>query len=405
MSMARNTVPSSYEDLMVMASDAASGAGAVGAAVGLVLNLQNKITTDRTALLTAETNYQTASGTLSGLSATLAVAVEEGSAFCTQARDVLKARFGNQYSNAWVPTGFVGSLAIPRTDAELLPLTERLKNYFTANPTHEVSAAPITVTAARALAAYNALLAGRSAITTKEGEVGTLKSTRDTAKTALRKRLRGLINELRQLMGPDDPRWRSFGLNIPSAPRVPAVPEGIQADASIPGKLLVTCGVVPTATRYRFWTQRTGLDDAPVFAGVSLEASFLIENLTPGELKVFVSAANDGGESSLSDALVATVTAPSGSVPAQAFIGLSESQAEGAVHLGFEAEGATSFQVWHKGPGDAQFTLADTVATGDYVKFGLAEGAHEYKVVGVNATGNGPASDVVSVEVAEAVAA
>ena len=104
---------------------------------------------------------------------------------------------------------------------------------------------------------------------------------------------------------------------------------------------------------------------------------------------------------------------PSQQPPAQAQMGLAESPAVGVVHLTFDAAGATSFQVWHKGPGDAVFALADTVLravsgageTGDYLKSGLAGGQHEYKVVGVNSRGEGPASDAVSVGVPQAEAA
>jgi hypothetical protein len=75
------------------------------------------------------------------------------------------------------------------------------------------------------------------------------------------------------------------------------------------------------------------------------------------------------------------------------------------VRLEFAAERATSFQVWHKGPGEAQFTKADEVLDGVYVKTGLPEGEHDYQVVGVNSRGEGEASAPVSLGVGEAVAA
>ena len=106
-------------------------------------------------------------------------------------------------------------------------------------------------------------------------------------------------------------------------------------------------------------------------------------------------------------------TQPSQQPPAPAQIGVVESPAAGNVHLTFDAAGATSFQVWHKGPGDAVFALADTVLraisgagkAADYLKSGLAGGQHEYKVVGVNSRGEGLASGAVSVGVAQAEAA
>ena len=104
--------------------------------------------------------------------------------------------------------------------------------------------------------------------------------------------------------------------------------------------------------------------------------------------------------------LEAVPTHPSTQKPGPATFSLSESKTEGAVHLQFDADSATSFQVWHKGPGEAQFAQAgDSLRPGDYVTFGLSAGPHEYKVVGVNSRGEGPASEVVSIRVAVAAVA
>jgi hypothetical protein len=93
-------------------------------------------------------------------------------------------------------------------------------------------------------------------------------------------------------------------------------------------------------------------------------------------------------------------------VPAQAVITQAESPDAGEVHLEFTADHATSFQVWHKGPGEAQFVLvAEPLLPGEYDTAGLPVGAHEYQIVGVNSCGEGPASLPSTVNVAaEAVA-
>jgi hypothetical protein len=86
-------------------------------------------------------------------------------------------------------------------------------------------------------------------------------------------------------------------------------------------------------------------------------------------------------------------TAPATQFPAQAQIGTAKSSAAGEAFLKFDAEHATSFQVWRKGPGQTEFELvADVIRPGVYVVTGLIEGNHEYKVVGVNSRGEGPAS-------------
>jgi hypothetical protein len=102
----------------------------------------------------------------------------------------------------------------------------------------------------------------------------------------------------------------------------------------------------------------------------------------------------------------AVPTEPSTARPAQPRFTEAESQADGAVRLEFDADHATSFQVWHKGPGEAQFVqVGDSIRPGTYAGFGLAAGQHEYKIVGVNSRGEGPASEVATVPVAAAAAA
>jgi hypothetical protein len=102
----------------------------------------------------------------------------------------------------------------------------------------------------------------------------------------------------------------------------------------------------------------------------------------------------------------AVPTEPSTHKPAQAQITQAESQVEGAMHLKFSAEHATTFKVIHKGPGETEFSeVADVLLPGEYVKAGLPGGMHEYKVVGVNSRGEGPASQPVTIQVAAAEAA
>ena len=97
---------------------------------------------------------------------------------------------------------------------------------------------------------------------------------------------------------------------------------------------------------------------------------------------------------------------PATQAPSEAHISLAESPSAGTVHLQLDADRATSFQLWHKGPTDPQFVLIEEVLLpGEYIKSGLPGGAHQYRVVGVNSRGEGPASAVVSLNVAQAAAA
>jgi hypothetical protein len=61
-----------------------------------------------------------------------------------------------------------------------------------------------------------------------------------------------------QLIGPDDPRWHRFGLNVPAELERPARSEGLEVNNDTPGQLLVSCATVPYAERYRFFLQKAG---------------------------------------------------------------------------------------------------------------------------------------------------
>ena len=92
---------------------------------------------------------------------------------------------------------------------------------------------------------------------------------------------------------------------------------------------------------------------------------------------------------------------PAQQSPAKATITAATSPAAGQAHLDFSATHATSYDVLHKGPGDAAFAVvADDIIVTTYNATGLAAGAHEYKVVGRNSRGTGPESDASTVNVA-----
>lgn len=94
-------------------------------------------------------------------------------------------------------------------------------------------------------------------------------------------------------------------------------------------------------------------------------------------------------------------TSPSTHQPETPLVTMAVSPYAGAVHLAFTALHATSYQVWHKGPGEPVFTqVADVLEPGEYVHTGLPAGLHEYKVVGENSSGTGPACAPVSIAVA-----
>ena len=124
------------------------------------------------------------------------------------------------------------------------------------------------------------------------------------------------------------------------------------------------------------------------------------------EMTDFISAALSQGRHQFAegtpqrDVIDHIPTTPSTQAPAKAVIAVATSPAAGEAHLEFSATHATSYDVLHKGPGDAAFTVvADDIIVTTYNAIGLAAGAHEYKVEGRNSRGTGPDSDVSVVNV------
>ena len=86
--------------------------------------------------------------------------------------------------------------------------------------------------------------------------------------------------------------------------------------------------------------------------------------------------------------------------PNQAVISVATSPGVGEAHLEFDASHATSFDVLHKGPFDAEFAIvADDTVENFYDATGLDPGQHEYQVIGENSSGTGPASDIATIEI------
>lgn len=298
--MASNNIPNRYASLMVLGEDAQSGAELIGASVPLLINTEELIATDVAAAQAAQLSYKTTRAALAGLYAALAEERTLAYDFCFKARDLLRVYCGRDWCVAWQATGFEDNLAVPRSYEDLRELLVALNNYFILNPTHENAA--VGITAALASTRAVALKAAHDAIRTRWTLVDTKLIARDAAVAALRKRLSGLCKELSQRFEDMDPRWNEFGFNRPGAPTTPEVPQEVTVTPIPESRLEVACAPSPNATRYRFYYQRPIVDPAPIFAGTAEDPLFIITGLTAGQVyQVYVSAANDGAESQLSE--------------------------------------------------------------------------------------------------------
>ncbi len=306
--MATNKMPESYPGLVLLSQRCLNGATTHGADIPLILNTAARITTDRTAMLTAQATYQAGCGTAPAVGDALKAARAAAYEFGRAARNVLENYLGTKHSEAWRPTGFITNLAVPQKESGLVALITALRTYFVANPTREN--ATLNVTALQAETLLQNLTTTRQNFDALKGGCRTDRINRDAKVQAVRRRISGLVSELKQALSPLDPRWLDFGLNQPGAASVPKAPEDVTAVPTLPGQLEVSCDTSVTATSYRFYYQRPILDPEPIQAGSATDPLFIITGLVPGEsYLVYASAANAGGESELSEPATAVVSA------------------------------------------------------------------------------------------------
>ena len=90
---------------------------------------------------------------------------------------------------------------------------------------------------------------------------------------------------------------------------------------------------------------------------------------------------------------------PSQQNPGQATITVATSPAPGLAHLEFDAPGGTFFDVLRKGPGEADFSIVAADIVANVYDASLPPGSYQFKVIGKNSQGSGPASDIAIVVV------
>ncbi len=294
--MASNALPDQIDQLLTLAEDMEDGLATYGAAIGIQQNTQPVMKAARLALSSAQNDFFTSRSAKKALVTAQTVADSNAKAYIATARGILANYLGSAWSQAWEAAGFLnGSLAMPPTVAERQAQLTPFAAYFTANPTHE---APPLVTAARATALEKALSSARAAVNGAATLISQNKSSRDAADTALRARMRGLIAELRQLIGDADPRWYAFGLNAPADPNTPGIPDGLVLTLGAAGVVYADWADARRAERYRVWKKVAGVDTEFIAAASVTDSDATLTGLPSGATVEFrVTALNDAGES------------------------------------------------------------------------------------------------------------
>ena len=294
--VASNIVPNVANKLIPFAEMAANGLRDYGKAIGVQQNTEEKLRAEIAALHTARIAPIHASGTKTTASAAQNESDLLAKQFIASTRKVLSIHLGNSWNSQWQTTGFPnGSTAVPESPAVRFDLLQMLVQFLANNPGFENK--DLKVTAAWGQEIQAALSARRSACANAIRATTQSKQALDQAMLALRKRLRGLIEELRQLLSDSDPLYYAFGLNAPADPSTPCIPDGLHF------KLSGTTAYLDwadsrRADRYRVWKQTLGLDDGFQCVATVWESDYTLEDLPAGKIsRVQVSAVNAAGES------------------------------------------------------------------------------------------------------------
>lgn len=258
--MASNKLPEILDELIALTEDAADGAHQLETTVGLQQNKETAIRADLGVVVTKKAAYDVAITASPDKTAALTVARSNARGWLTMARDNFKTFLGSQPSQAWASAGWSSSsIAVPSTSDLLLPMLQAVGGYLTANPAREVAA--MNLTAARAATLHSALSDARAARNTHDALLKQAKSERDDAEEQLRTRMRGLIDELMQLLDPMSPHWLTFGLKRPGAPDSPDKVKNTRATAAGGGKVRVQCDPAARAEYYQIYQQLPDEED------------------------------------------------------------------------------------------------------------------------------------------------
>lgn len=218
-------------------------------------------------------------------------------------KKIMEAVHGKKANDGWVAAGFrTGSTAVPEKHDARQALLGAARAYLGSHATYETNlpqkdAPPQEITAAQAGALHGQMTAAFSLINTRSAEQAQCKQTRDADAKALYREVSAAIAELRDLLSATDPRWETFGLNIPASPNPPEAAGPVTLTAAGPGRVLAAWPYAVRADYYRVFLQRTGTDARAVNIADAKDLEYTLKDLTAGTvIKVYIVPANAGGE-------------------------------------------------------------------------------------------------------------
>ncbi len=305
--MASNPTPADDGVLSALAEDIADGCHLHEVVIEIKQNTETVIRAAIAGVGSAKLGLGSSVNALGTLFDNLQAADAAGESTLKDCRLRLVKVLGSQYNAGWGEAGFPNqSTAIPSNQAQRFTLLAALRNYFTANPTAE--SVDMEATAAICNTAHTNVSNARQAVNTGEQAVTDAKAAEAAAVKTLRKRVRGLIDELGQLIADDDSRYEAFGLNIPANPSAPESIASLTAVAQGGGKAHFSWPYATRMTGSRIMGKRIGVDTVAHSLGTADGLEKTLAGLAVGDWEFSVISYNDGGDAAASPTVPLTIT-------------------------------------------------------------------------------------------------
>lgn len=306
--MAANPTPDDDDVLKALAEDLADGCQTHEVTIGIKQNTEAVIRaaiSSFDAMKLARGQAETLIGTKS---AAHIAADEAGTTVLKNCRLRLVKLFGGQFNSQWQTAGWPnGTTAIPTTQDARFSLLGSLNTYFTATPASE--SADMEATAAICAAAHTAISDARMALNNAETALAGAKDNEKAAVRTLRKRVRGLIEEIGTVLADDDARYTDFGLNVPASPVAPEAIATLTLTAQGGGKIHAEWSYSTRMGATRLLKKIVGVDDDFSSAGTTEGLEKTLTGFTPGvTVEIQAIAYNDGGDASPSPTQSVVVT-------------------------------------------------------------------------------------------------
>jgi hypothetical protein len=306
--MASNPTPPDDDLLIALAEDLADGAHTHEVSIGIKQNTEAVLRAALAAVPVARSAIGAANGAVDAAYDVLQAADAAGEGVLKNCRLRMVKLHGTQFTAGWQEAGWPNqSTAIPSNQDQRFTLLGGQALYFTNHPTAE--SADMEATAALCTAAHEAVSDARAAVNAAEAAQETAKTNLAAAIRTLRKRVRGLIDELGTLLADDDARYEAFGLNIPAHPSAPEGIEELTLTALGSGKVHVQWSYATRMTGARVRRKLPGPDEEFASVGTAVGLEKVLTGQPVGALlEIQVVPYNDGGDGSASPTKTITVT-------------------------------------------------------------------------------------------------